>query len=439
MGDVVIRTEDLGKLYRVGLRKQRVHTLRDAMTAAARDLFRSRKAGTEDFWALRHLDFSVASGERVGVIGRNGAGKSTLLKLLSRITWPTEGSIRLRGRVASLLEVGTGFHPELTGRENIFLNGAILGMSKQDIRRRFDAIVEFAEVEHFLDTPTKRYSSGMYVRLAFAVAAHLEPDILIVDEVLAVGDAQFQKKCVGRLTEIGSDGRTILVVSHNMALINALCSRAILLSQGKLVDDGPAARVSQVYFGGRSESGGVRDFRSEQVGTDRVRLLEVRIESGAGEPVNTVDINEPVYISIRFSVTEDAVFKRHGFYPQINVCSAQGDVVFVSIGPTGSRLEWPRGEYVATMELPGGLLNAETYSIAVALATCDVGTDVQFYQPSVLNLTVSERILDQLEARSGYAGHMPGVMRPRLSWELTRVAAPLRNVEAVMTSSPVED
>ena len=260
-GDIVIRATGLGKKYVIGHNTERErHTaLREVIARSARrfgrsatDLFRGRPAvsgdTTEDFWALKDVDFEIQRGDVVGIIGRNGAGKSTLLKVLSRITEPTEGRLEVRGRIASLLEVGTGFHPELTGRENIYLNGAILGMTRAEIRRKFDEIVDFAEVEQFLDTPVKRYSSGMYVRLAFAVAAHLEPEILIVDEVLAVGDAQFQKKCLGKMGEVSGQGRTVLFVSHNMAAVRALSSQALLLREGRVAMRGPTGPVISEYL-----------------------------------------------------------------------------------------------------------------------------------------------------------------------------------------------
>jgi lipopolysaccharide transport system ATP-binding protein len=245
MSDTVIKVENLGKKYIIGHQRQKHYaTLRESISTGSKNIVGklrgklSADPATEEFWALKDVGFEIKQGDRVGIIGRNGAGKSTLLKILSRITEPTNGSIRIKGRVASLLEVGTGFHPELTGRENIFLNGAVLGMGKTEIQRKFDEIVDFAEVEKFLDTPVKRYSSGMYVRLAFAVAAHLEPEILIVDEVLAVGDTQFQKKCLGRMKSVAGEGRTVLFVSHNMAAINTLCSSGILLSGGQVVCKG---------------------------------------------------------------------------------------------------------------------------------------------------------------------------------------------------------
>src|SRR5450759_575758 len=245
MSDIALRTVGLGKMYRIGGEREKYRTLRDTLVQAAkRPIERIRHPGaathaSEDLWALKDVDLEVRHGEALGVIGRNGAGKSTLLKVLSRITEPTEGRVEMRGRVASLLEVGTGFHPELTGRENIQLNGAILGMSRAEIRRKFDEIVAFAEVERFLDTPVKRYSSGMYVRLAFAVAAHLDPEILILDEVLAVGDAQFQKKCLGKMDEVSrNEGRTVLFVSHNLSAVKALCTSSIILHKGKKILQG---------------------------------------------------------------------------------------------------------------------------------------------------------------------------------------------------------
>ncbi len=260
MSDVVIRAEGLGKRYVIGheTQRERYSSLRDSIARGVRTF--ARKAGDlahgrpiiqgdelEEVWALSDLDFEIHRGEVVGIIGRNGAGKSTLLKVLSRITEPTVGRVQISGRVASLLEVGTGFHPELSGRENIYLNGAILGMSRAEIRRKFDEIVAFAEVEKFLDTPVKRYSSGMYVRLAFAVAAHLDPEIFIVDEVLAVGDGEFQRKCLGRMSEVARDGRTVLFVSHNMAAVQTLCSRGILLHAGGLVAEGSINSVVETY------------------------------------------------------------------------------------------------------------------------------------------------------------------------------------------------
>ena len=257
MSDTVIRVENLGKKYTIGQQQgERYTALRDVIANGTKGIagrFRGGKgkkqdSTSEDFWALKDVSFEIKQGDRVGIIGRNGAGKSTLLKVLSRITEPTTGSIRIKGRVASLLEVGTGFHPELTGRENIYLNGAILGMGRDEIKRKFDEIVDFAEIEKFLDTPVKRYSSGMYVRLAFAVAAHLEPEILIVDEVLAVGDTAFQKKCLGKMEDVGKEGRTVLFVSHSMSAIHTLCSEAILMEKGQVLVQGGVQKAIDTYL-----------------------------------------------------------------------------------------------------------------------------------------------------------------------------------------------
>jgi lipopolysaccharide transport system ATP-binding protein len=249
MSKPIIEIQGVGKRYRLGGKKERYLSLRDEIAKWFSPATRRARAAEEEFWALKDVGFSVEPGEAIGIIGRNGAGKSTLLKILSQITPPTEGKITMRGRVGSLLEVGTGFHPELTGRENIYMNGAILGMSRREIARKFDEIVAFAEMEKFLETPVKRYSSGMYVRLAFAVAAHLEPEILVVDEVLAVGDAAFQKKCLGKMGEVAKGGRTILFVSHNMAAVENLCDRVLLVSKGRIARDGDTDGTVAAYLG----------------------------------------------------------------------------------------------------------------------------------------------------------------------------------------------
>jgi lipopolysaccharide transport system ATP-binding protein len=288
--DVVIRAEGLGKKYLIGhaAERERYVALRDVLARGASKLWRktARMARpramldtVEEFWALRDVSFEVRRGKVLGIIGRNGAGKTTLLKILSRITAPSEGRVTIRGRVASLLEVGTGFHPELTGRENIYLNGAILGMTRTEIRSKFDEIVTFAEVEQFLDTPVKRYSSGMYVRLAFAVAAHLEPEILIVDEVLAVGDAQFQKKCLGKISEVAGGGRTVLFVSHNMAAIQALCHSGLFLSEGHCVGRGPTGAIIRQYLFDINRLAAVPlTHRTDREGSGDVRFVSVDLE-----------------------------------------------------------------------------------------------------------------------------------------------------------------
>jgi lipopolysaccharide transport system ATP-binding protein len=288
----MLRVENLGKCYQVSrLPHQNTVTLRDAIVDGAKSIVKRKpRVRSEAFWALNGVSFTIDQGERVGIIGRNGAGKSTLLKILSRITEPTRGRVEVWGRVASLLEVGTGFHPELSGRENIYLNGAILGMNRSEIARKFDEIVEFAEVERFLDTPVKRYSSGMYVRLAFAVAAHLEPEILIVDEVLAVGDVQFQKKCLNKMEDVGKEGRTVLFVSHNMQTIRALCDRGIVLESGSVVFNGEVQRAIKIYsehsYQLMSEIPLLE--RRDRTGSGRVKVSSFRVLDTAGKEVETL-------------------------------------------------------------------------------------------------------------------------------------------------------
>jgi lipopolysaccharide transport system ATP-binding protein len=315
MGDTVLRVENLGKQYRLG-RRERYRTLRDTMADLARRPLRWLRRATarggraggerdaETIWALRDVGFEVRRGEVVGVIGRNGAGKSTLLKVLSRITEPTTGEVDICGRVGSLLEVGTGFHPELSGRENVFLNGAVLGMRRAEILKKFDEIVAFAGIEKFIDTPVKYYSSGMYMRLAFAVAAHLEPEILVVDEVLAVGDAAFQKKCIGKMGEVARSGRTVLFVSHQMSMIETLCQRGILLTQGRVGGIGPVRDVVQKYLAETAARLGETDLsRIPRTGSGEFRLERFWVEDGAGQPVPSVASGAPVRFCFAYSAS----------------------------------------------------------------------------------------------------------------------------------------
>jgi lipopolysaccharide transport system ATP-binding protein len=312
MTDTVIRVENLGKKYFIRHeQRERYVALRDVLTNKAKNVAKrilrpinfqpsALSSDREEFWALKDINFEVKQGERVGIIGRNGAGKTTLLKLLSRITEPTTGRIAIKGRVASLLEVGTGFHPELTGRENIFLNGAILGMNNSEIKKKFDEIVDFAEIEKFLDTPVKRYSSGMYVRLAFAVAAHLEPEILLVDEVLAVGDAAFQKKCIGKMEEVGREGRTVLFVSHNMGAIQALCRYAVQLHNGNIFKSGEAASVVSEYLsmGNKFTENNVHNvFTGRLVGSEPI-IEKVLLTTSDGANVSNVKIGDGIAIRL---------------------------------------------------------------------------------------------------------------------------------------------
>jgi lipopolysaccharide transport system ATP-binding protein len=332
MSDVAVSVNDLGKKYRIRhQRRDRYVALRDVIAEGFRNVLRgkagSAAAAVEDFWALKDVSFEVKRGEVVGIIGRNGAGKSTLLKVISRITEPNEGRIELTGRVASMLEVGTGFHPELTGRENIYLNGAILGMRRAEIKRRFDEIVAFSEVENFLDTPVKRFSSGMYVRLAFAVAAHLHTEILIVDEVLAVGDAEFQRKCLGRMSEVAQGGRTVLFVSHNMAAIRRLTQRCIVLDQGKLKLDAPPQEAIDYYL--KQSSDGVAEgcfIRAALRPPGRPFYVErvTTVRAPDGEPTAQFDCDQPIYIVIDYLAARSV----SGLHGHLQLQRLDGTIVY---------------------------------------------------------------------------------------------------------------
>jgi lipopolysaccharide transport system ATP-binding protein len=432
MTNAAIIAEGLGKTYLIGHieQKERYPTLRDAVMRKSsnflrqtRDLLRGRQliAGSEieEFWALKDVTFDVYPGEVVGIIGRNGAGKSTLLKVLSRITEPSTGRVAIRGRVASLLEVGTGFHPELTGRENIYLNGAILGMSRADIRLRFDEIVAFAEIEKFLDTPVKRYSSGMYVRLAFAVAAHLEPDILIIDEVLAVGDAQFQKKCLGKMREVASQsGRTVLFVSHQMGMITSLCQRGILFEAGRVVFDGSAPDAVAKYYnssGGAPFSVDYANSSKKKVGDQFATLVKAWIEDDKGNEAGEIDIRSGFKVKMRYTLNRSA---SDAPTPNFHFYNSQGQCAFVSGGTQGAMPEL--GTYEATCFVPGEFLNNDIYFIDLALTFMRVGPHVSFHERGALAIVVVDPIGETLDARPrhGYSGAIPGIVRPSLDWNV---------------------
>jgi len=309
MSDVAIRVENLSKQFRIGAKRAQYETFRDHIVRGLAGMFERRRQVRADdiFWALKDVSLEVKRGAVVGLIGRNGAGKSTLLKILSRITEPSSGFADIYGRVASLLEVGTGFHGELSGRENIYLNGAILGMKRAEIRSKFDDIVEFADVGPFVDTPVKHYSSGMYVRLAFAVAAHLQPEILLVDEVLAVGDAAFQRKCLGKMGEVAREGRTIIFVSHNMAAVEGLCTEAHLISEGRIVRSGSTNEVIAQYLSSVATLSAVPlDQRPDRQGDGRLRFTDLRIVSDAGKPTVVIQSGQPVEFSVGYSSSSGA-------------------------------------------------------------------------------------------------------------------------------------
>lgn len=374
MSGIVISVENLGKSYRLGHQaaRERYVALRDVIARGARNIM--RKTGdllqgrpivqgdsVEEFWALKDVSFEVKQGDVVGVIGRNGAGKSTLLKILSRITEPTEGSARIRGRVASLLEVGTGFHPELTGRENIFLNGAILGMRREEIRRKFDEIVVFAEVERFLDTPIKCYSSGMYVRLAFAVAAHLEPEILVIDEVLAVGDAAFQKKCLGKMSAVARGGRTVLFVSHNLGAVNELCGQSLLLDRGRVVQHGPSAAVTRTYLGGGGTSPALVTLEPRGAAS----FVSVELQDEVDAAANVFELRNPIAVRLQFRLDRKIV----GVQVALAVFNAQGERIFYHSNAYADppMLVEEAGTHTIIARLPGMFLVPGRYSLNVAL------------------------------------------------------------------------
>ncbi|MBF2067320.1 MAG: ABC transporter ATP-binding protein [Calothrix sp. C42_A2020_038] len=368
MSDIVVQVDSLSKKYILSHQEEGYKTFRDAMVNATKSLAnwfnpRSKKeldSSREEFWALKDVSFEIKQGDKVGIIGRNGAGKSTLLKLLSRITEPTKGSIRIQGRVASLLEVGTGFHPELTGRENIFLNGAILGMSKAEIQRKFDEIVEFSEVEKFLDTPVKRYSSGMYVRLAFSVAAHLEPEILIVDEVLAVGDNKFQEKCLGKMEQVGKDGRTVLFVSHNMATINSLCEKVVWLSNGNVKMVGRTEQITNQYLiDGAERSGEVlikNNNFNKKFWFKRLSLLDHQ-----GNITSVFDITKPITIEIEYCATQSIDTEI-----AIDIRDSSGVMVFSLLRSSSIKDELIAGNCIAQIKIPAMFLAPRAYSIDIA-------------------------------------------------------------------------
>ncbi|TEB10358.1 ABC transporter ATP-binding protein [Pelotomaculum propionicicum] len=427
----VVKVCNVSKKYLINHQKQEPYTaLRDVMAVTisnwCRWLARPRfgpDAGRsrEEFWALQDISFEVRQGDRLGIIGRNGAGKSTMLKIISRITEPTAGRVAIKGRVASLLEVGTGFHPELTGRENIFLNGAILGMSRAEINKKFDEIVAFAEVERFLDTPVKRYSSGMYVRLAFAVAAHLEPEILLIDEVLAVGDAKFQKKCLGKMKKVGEEGRTVVFVSHNMPMIASLCNQCVLLDGGRLVCKGPAVDIIQHYYSEGSNIFGEVDYslNPRRIGDETAHLLKARIINEDGQVISESFIEEPVCIEMIYSVN---VYSAQ-VTPNFHFFTSDGVFAFLTmdapIDMEAKRKVLP-GIYRARCKIPGNFLNDGTYYVGFALTTLQT-SKVHFYEKDLLSFTVVDPI-DVSATRGQYTGPIPGAVRPVLEWECEMIS-----------------
>ncbi|MGD9561781.1 MAG: ABC transporter ATP-binding protein [Pyrinomonadaceae bacterium] len=378
-------------------------------------LVRPGRGDKKELWALNDVSFDVEPGESLGIIGRNGAGKSTLLKILSRITKPTSGWAEIRGRVGSLLEVGTGFHGELTGRENIYLNGAILGMSRAEISKKFDEIVAFSEIEEFLDTPVKRYSSGMYMRLAFSVAAHLEPEVLIVDEVLAVGDADFQRKSLRKMREVGESGRTVIFVSHDMSAVRRLCSRAVALVNGSVVSDGPSADVVLDYV---AKSWGMRseyDFTDAPTPyeSDDVRLLRARMVSAHGETCGSFDIRRPIGIEMTYEARTSGEI----LLPNFQVHNTEGVHVFTiqDVGQWKRRAK-DKGIYVTTGWIPGNLMSEGSFIVSCAVVTYLPRETVHFCARDAVTFDVFDTLTGDT-ARGDFAGRMEGVVRPLVDWE----------------------
>ena len=430
MSEIAIRAEGLAKQYQIGALKV-ARTFRESLVelcgAPLRQVRRAlgdgppRTSKKQTLWALKEASFEIRQGEVVGLIGRNGAGKSTLLKILSRITEPTHGYADVHGRIGSLLEVGTGFHAELSGRENIFLSGAILGMRKAEIERKFDEIVDFAQIDRFLDTPVKHYSTGMYVRLGFAVAAHLEPEILLIDEVLAVGDARFQKKCLNKMEDVAHGGRTVIFVSHNMAAVTRICRRAILLDEGQVMNEGPAHEVVSRYLRGDEGTTACREWPDPRTspGGHVCRLRAVRVRSSEGGTTEAIDIRQPVGVEIEFDVLESGYVLLPHFY----MWNEEGVLILGSndLDPNWRRRPRPAGRYVSTGWIPGNFLNEGTILVDVAVITLEPNLE-QIYERSIVGFQVIGS-LDGDTARGDWAGPMSGAVRPVFEWTTRHLAA----------------
>lgn len=421
MSDLAIRVEHLSKQYRIGAQAERYDTLRDLLTGTLEHAVRRLKPGkngkepANTIWALRDISFEVKRGQVLGIVGRNGAGKSTLLKVLARVTEPTEGLGEIHGRVGSLLEVGTGFHPELTGRENIFLNGAILGMKRQEIARKFDEIVEFSEVGAFIDTPVKRYSSGMYLRLAFSVAAHLEPEILVVDEVLAVGDAEFQRKCMGKMGDVAQQGRTVLFVSHNMSAILRLTQETLVIEKGQLAMRGPTPQAVDYYLSRGYATEGARVWEDEEIPPEShpFRPLALRVRDMRGKVVDTIRSTEPASLELEYNLEEGITGLRVGFY----LMSTRGEYVFTSFDTDDPEAferysVRPAGHYISRCTLPADLLNEGRFVIGINASSYRIRR--YFQDEQAITFTVDGA------GAPGTVWPEPrlGTVRPRLNWQI---------------------
>lgn len=432
--NVAISVENVSKVFRLGVKEQASENLTQAFAKFVRsplDNYRKYRslykfddldpnqstpsdADSGILWALKDVNFKVNKGEVLGVIGHNGAGKSTLLKVITRITPPTKGQIQIRGRVASLLEVGTGFHPELTGRENVYLNGTILGMRKKEVDAKFDEIVDFSGVEKFLDTPVKRYSSGMRVRLAFSVAAHLEPEILIIDEVLAVGDAAFQSKCLNKMQQVGQDGKTVLFVSHNMPAINMLCDRAVLLKGGQVIADDRVSKVISGYLTAGTGSTASREWSPEEApGGEVAKLVSTRVVKGNGELAESASVSDEVFLEMEYDVIKEG----HVLLPHFHLFNSEGMKVFTTLDqdPTWYKKRRPKGHYISRVKIPAHFLQEGSFYVNTHLLARNPDM-AQFTERQVLAFTVTDEMGDGT-ARGDWAGTLDGMVRPLLDWE----------------------
>ena len=434
--DLAIKVENISKCYRIGLKEEMHENFSSAIFDFIKSpiknyqkyrslykfddripdaIYDSNSDSSDIIWALKNVSFEVKRGEVLGIIGSNGAGKSTLLKILCRITDPATGLAKIHGRVSSLLEVGTGFHPELSGKDNVYLNGSILGMTKKEVDSRFDEIVAFSGVEKFIYTPVKRYSSGMKVRLAFSVAAHLEPEILIIDEVLAVGDASFQKKCIGKMESVGKEGRTVLFVSHNMPAVTRLCQRAILLDAGKVAEDGPANTVANTYLKSSTSMSVIREWPNPESapGGDVARLNSVRLRTEDGNSSEMIDIRTPFRIEVEYEVLKPD----YVLLPYIKLFTEQGIQAFTTIDndPEWRKRNRPVGRYVSMVNIPANLLSEGTIYVQSCLITLDPHLP-QFSERDVLAFQIVDSN-DGDSARADWVGPMSGVVRPLLKWD----------------------
>ncbi len=427
MNDIAVRVADLGKRYRIGLAPERYRTLRDTIVAGVnasiQNLRRASSLSAESkeastIWALRNVSFEVQQGKVLGIVGRNGAGKSTLLKILSRVTEPTEGTAEIRGRVGSLLEVGTGFHPELTGRENIYLNGAILGMKRSEIERKMDEIIAFSEVEQFIDTPVKRYSSGMYLRLAFAVAAHLEPEILVVDEVLAVGDAEFQRKCMGKMSDVAAAGRTVLFVSHNMSAVLRLTEETLVLDKGHLVFRAPTQQAVDYYMASGFTGTGERLWTQSEIPAEAAPFvpLAIRIRDSHGRVADTLRSTEPITVEVEYHLERPITGLRVGIY----LLTMRGEYVFTSFDLDDPRkfeglASRQEGQYISRCIIPANTLNEGRYILSVNASSFRIKR--YFWDDHALAFTV--------DATGAPGKQWPeprmGPLRPALDWVIERL------------------